>query len=301
MTLFLGIDGGGTKTSCVVGDDEKVLGTGMSSGSNIVRLGKERAREGVQDAIRRACDDAEVMPADIGGTCIGAAGISAPGVREALRRFVAELVQGTIMVVGDHEIAFEAAFGGGAGVLVAAGTGSIAFGRNEHGEQARAGGLGFAISDEGSGHWVGRTAVVQTKFAIDQGESTRLLDLIEQAWHLSSSDDLMKVANASPAPDFARLFPLVVAAAKEFDPIAVSVLEQAGAELARLAQVLVERLWPAGQDVQVATVGGVFVNSGIVRERFASRLHDLCPAARIRADVVDPPLGALSLARKCVS
>ena len=65
-------------------------------------------------------------------------------------------------------IALEAAFGSGPGVIVIAGTGSIAYGRNREGQTARAGGWGFAISDEGSGHWIGRTAVAAAIGAWDE-------------------------------------------------------------------------------------------------------------------------------------
>lgn len=298
MTLFLGIDGGGTKTGCVVGDRAQILGSGVSSGANVVRLGMERAREGVQTAIRRACEDAKVAPAEIAYTCIGAAGISVPGVAESLHDFIAAVVPGSITVVGDHDIAFEAAFGGAPGVLIASGTGSIAYGRNETGTHVRAGGHGFAISDEGSGHWIGRAAIARAMRAIDRGESTRLPDLVMEAWQVSSLDALVKRANATPPPDFARLFPLVVDAAKQSDPIAVEVLRQAGAELAELASVVIERLWNSGEVVRVAMAGGVFRNSAMVRAHFAGILCKLFPSAGVQAGVADPLLGALSLARK---
>ncbi|HET8667177.1 MAG TPA: BadF/BadG/BcrA/BcrD ATPase family protein, partial [Terriglobales bacterium] len=138
MGIFLGIDGGGTKTTCVVGDEKNLLGTGTSGGSNVVRLGEAQARGSLEAAILKACQAAKVEPSRVERTCIGVAGASVPEVREAIRRFIAEIVPGEVIVVGDNEVALEAAFGGASGVIVASGTGSIAYGRNEQGKTARA-------------------------------------------------------------------------------------------------------------------------------------------------------------------
>ena len=298
MTLFLGIDGGGTKTSCAVGDNTKILGMGTWSGANIVRLGVNQARVGIQTAILKACREAGRSPEEIAHTCIGAAGVSVPGVRDTLRQLIAEVVPSSITVVGDHDLAFEAAFGSEPGVIVASGTGSIACGRNRKGQDARAGGHGFAISDEGSGHCIGRTAVSLTMRSIDRGETTCLYDLILAAWRVEPAD-LVRTANAIPAPDFAKLFPVVVHAEKEGDRTASTVLQQAGTELAELARAVIDRLWAHDEMVRVGMVGGVFKNSAVIRAQFASTLRTLHAAAEIQMTVADPLVGALALARKC--
>lgn len=300
MTYFLGIDGGGTKTSCVVGDETAILGSGVAGGCNIVRLGSAEARTNLQTAILRACEDANLPVASVAQACIGAAGISAPDVREALRSFIAEIMPGTVEVVGDHDVAFEAAFGSEPGVIVASGTGSIACGRNGKGQTARAGGHGFAISDEGSGHWIGRTAVAKTLAARDGGETTVLDELIAEALGIQPSE-LVKRANAVPPPDFASLFPAVLRASEGGDRVAIAVLEHAGIELAAIARVVIKRLWAEGETVRVGMVGGVFSNSGIVRVQFAGRLRTYWPPAEVLPVVADPLLGALSLARKSTS
>ena len=296
MTFYLGIDGGGTKTSCAVGDERNVLGAGVSAGCNVVRVGEERARAGIHDAVQRACSAANVSTAHIAQTCIGAAGISSPGVNALLRQFVVEVVPAPVTVVGDHDIAFEAAFGDQPGVIVIAGTGSVAFGRNARGQRVRAGGYGFAISDEGSGHWIGRKAVVQTLRALDRRETPLLHRLIIDALQIAPAE-LVKMPNAIPPPDFSRLCSVVVQAADDGDPVALPVLRQAGAELAELAGTVVGRLWSAEETVTVAMVGGVFKSSSIVREQFVISLRTQYTSASVQQTVADPILGALSLAR----
>ena len=159
VAIYLGIDGGGSKTSCLIGDETSVLGTGTGGASNVVRVGEAQARESLASAIRQACTVANLNPSQISSVCVGLAGAARTEISELVKRIVSELVPGKVKVVGDNVIALEAAFGGGPGVIVIAGTGSIAYGRNREGQTARAGGWGFAISDEGSGHWIGRTAV----------------------------------------------------------------------------------------------------------------------------------------------
>jgi N-acetylglucosamine kinase-like BadF-type ATPase len=298
MAWFLGIDGGGTSTRCVVGDEHNVLGRASTVGCNIVRVGPAQARAAVRAAITSACCKAGIEPAQAVSACIGTAGISVPDVSERIRGFIAELVPGRIIVCGDDEIAMEAAFGNGSGVLVASGTGSIAFGRTAEGRTVRAGGHGFAISDEGSGHWIGRSAVSVLMRALDRQQETLLLNNIQEVWNVHSPAEIVKLANAVPGPDFAKLFPAVLRASEAGDAVASELLARAGRELAVLAELVARRLWPAGAEVTVATVGGIFASSSLVREQFRSSLQRECPALRVREAVCDPVLGALSMARK---
>ena len=168
MAIFLGIDGGGSKTSSLIGDENSILGRGTAAGSNVVRVGEVPTREALAAAIRQACGAAHIVPAQITRTCIGVAGAARPQISQTIQRLLTELVPGEIEVVGDMVIALEAAFDDGPGVIVIAGTGSIAYGRNASGQTARAGGWGFAISDEGSGHWIGRAAVAAVLRACDR-------------------------------------------------------------------------------------------------------------------------------------
>lgn len=301
MAIFLGIDGGGTKTSCVIGDETSLLGAGTSGGSNVIRVGERQARESLGAAIRQACAAANVNPAQIQRTCAGVAGGARPEIDELVRRMLSEFVSGQIEVVGDMVIAMEAAFGSGPGVIVIAGTGSIAYGRNSKGETARAGGWGFAISDEGSGHWIGRSAVAAAMRAYDKQPSETadlLLDSIMKAWSVDSREQLVLIANKSA--DFAALVPAVVFAAEAGDATARNVLTQAGTELATLAGIVIGRLFGNAVAVPVAVSGGVFCNASLVRQVFYDRLRVAYPQALLSASLVDPERGALQLARKGV-
>ncbi len=313
MAYYLGIDGGGTKTRCVLGDETMVLATAMSGGSNIVRLGETQAREALHTAVRQVCATANISSAQISAICIGAAGAARPEIAAKIRSILAEMTPGlaltNIEVVGDTVIALEAAFGAGPGVIAIAGTGSIAYGRDAYGHTARAGGWGFAVSDEGSGHWIGRRAISAILSAHDQGLETALTAMILQAWKLNTRDELVRQANSTPPPDFPRLFPIVVRAADEGDSIARDLLVDAGAKLASLATIVVRRLapntpatmlpvsMPPVAMLPVAMTGSVFRQSPDVRQVFYNTLQASFPGLDVRQDIVDPIEGALARAR----
>lgn len=297
MALFLGIDSGGTKTECCLGDEHGVLGQGSAGSSKLARVGEIAAGAALQAAIEQACAAAGAKPADICRTCIGMAGASHPETADTARRLLSEIVGGEVEVVGDMVIALHAAFDGGPGVVVIAGTGSIAYGRNERGETARAGGWGPAISDEGSGDWVGRAAVQLAMRAHDAGKSTRFMPSIMNTWHLATYDDVVRYANASPPPDFAALFPHVLFAAEAGDDLARGILLRAGAELAEICHIVVQRLWRGPRSADVAMCGGVFRSSDLVRRAFTEVVRGNRPQLAVNLCSTSPAQGALRLAR----
>ena len=300
MPYYLGIDGGGTKTTCAVGDATNLLATATAGASNVVRVGEAQARASLHQSVRQACAAAGISPEQIAHTCVGGSGAAHPELASTVREFLAEILLTPIEVVGDMEIALEAAFGSGPGVTVIAGTGSIAFGRDRQGRTVRAGGWGFAIGDEGSAHWIGRTAVSTILRASDRGDETAysvLAAALFKVWKVTSLPDLARVANSIPPPDFAALFRAV---ADSGDDLAKDVLTAAGRELAEVAALVIGRLF--GKDdsgsVRVAMTGGVFRHAAIVRGVFYNELRRLDARAEINSRVVDPVEGALRMARR---
>lgn len=298
MGFFLGIDGGGTNTSCLIGDENSVLGSGSAGPTNVVRVGEQIASESLEAAIRQACAVAKVVPAQIDRTCIGASGAGRPEISTLISSVISRIVGGTVDVVADTVIALEAAFGSGPGVIVIAGTGSIAYGRNIKGQTARAGGWGHAISDEGSGHWIGRAAISAALNAYDEQQQPPLLNRIMQSWKLDTFGELVVRANASPTPDFAALAPVVRAAADSGDSLARDVLNQTGTRLAALCKIVIRRLFSDAGAVPVAMSGGVFRNSPLVCQVFYNNVRSEYPDAIVNLGVIDPVRGALELARK---
>ncbi len=298
MAFYLGIDGGGTKTRCALGDETTTLATSVAGGSNVVRVGESLAREALHSAVREVCAAARIDPSRIGGVCIGAAGAARPEVAGKIERILAELTPASIEVVGDTLIALEEAFGAGPGVIAIAGTGSIAYGRDATGRTCRAGGWGYAISDEGSGHWIGQRAISAIVGARDAGQDTALSALVLEAWHLRTFDELVQAANSQPPPDFPRLFPVVLKAAEDADPRARALLAEAGTHLAGLTANVIDRLMPHSPHVPVAMTGSVFRQSTEVRQVFYNDLQARFPGLEVRNELVEPVEGALARARR---
>ena len=274
--------------------------------SNIVRVGEAQARESLQRSVRQACAAAGIAPSDVSHTCVGGSGAARPELAEKVRNFLGDILSTPVEVVGDMQIALEAAFDTGPGVIVIAGTGSIAYGRDRQGRTVRAGGWGFAIGDEGSAHWIGRAAVSAVLRAADlTGEGSgadqhpSFAAALFKAWGVTSLADLARVANSIPPPDFAVLFPVVTASS---DELATQVLGIAGRELAQVAAVVIRRLFAEDQaaSVPVAITGGVFRHAPLVRRVFYHELRTLVPRAELNSQVVEPVEGALRMARRAV-
>jgi glucosamine kinase len=301
VPYYLGIDGGGTKTTCAVGDESRLLATAVAGPSNIVRVGEARTRESLEQAVHQACAAAGIAPGEIVRACIGAAGAAHPDLAAKVRQILAAILPPPIVVVGDMQIAWEAAFDAGPGIIVNAGTGSFAYGRDAQGNAFRAGGWGFAIGDEGSAHWIGREAVSAVLRESDRhaasSQNSMLAGALLKTWKVTSLADLARAANAVPPPNFAALFPAVVASN---DDLAAQVLTRAGRELAHIAAVVLARLFtaPETRTVPVAMIGGVFRHAPVVRQVFYNELRALDPRAEVNPEVVEPVEGALRLARK---
>jgi len=307
VPFYLGIDGGGTKTTCAIGDDTRLLATATAGPSNIVRVGERQARASLDEGVRKACDAAGITLTQVERACVGGSGAARPEIAGLIRTALAEILTAPVEVVGDMEIALDAAFDGGPGVIVIAGTGSIGYGRNQQGHTARAGGWGFAVGDEGSAHWIGRTAVRAVLHAADRKgpdtatrvefERSPFVAGLMKAWGVASLLDLARAANSIPPPDFAKLFPVL---SGSNDDLALRVLSQAGMELAQIAEVVTSRLFPLEESVpvRVAMTGGVFGHAPRVREAFYNELCRLDPRVDISPQLVKPVEGALRLARR---
>jgi glucosamine kinase len=299
VAYYLGIDGGGTKTTCAVGDETRVLAVVTAGPSNVFRVGEERARESLHDAVRQACTAAGIAPPEIACTCMGASGAGRPEIAAMVRNALSEMLPNQIEVVGDLETSLDAAFNTGPGVIVIAGTGSSAYGRNRQGMTTRAGGWGYAVGDEGSAHWIGREAVrVATRKHDEDPENpdTSFATSLCQVWGVSSLMELALSASAVPPPDFASLFPVVVASSHE---LSLQIQSAAARELARIAGIVIRRLFPdeAGA-VPVGMIGGVFRHARAVRESFYNELRRLDPRIEVNPEVVEPVHGALLMARR---
>jgi glucosamine kinase len=301
MAYFLGIDAGATRTRCALTEDDTILARASSGTIKIMHAPVEEAEKNLDALLQAVSAEAGVALNLIGCTCVGLAGISVPRVADWVRSALHDRVSGDILLTSDGAIALDAAFSGGAGVMVAAGTGSNVIGRASDGRVARVGGWGPAVADEGSGRWIGKRAVRAVFDALDRDEETLLLRKVQEAWELPSIGALVDVANRVPEPEFSTLAPVVVECAQRGDPDAIRILEEAGNTLgvyAVLAAKRVEKLEGNGAALpEVAFTGSILSQIAPVREAMIAYLRRELPRIRIRTEAVDPVLGALWRAR----
>jgi len=300
MSFFLGIDGGGSKSTAALSNGTAVLAIQSAGGCNLNTVSSENARLALTEAVEGALHSAGVSTKSVTSVCAGVAGAASPEVAEKIAAILAGILpHASIQVVGDTVIALEADFPGGPGLVCISGTGSIALGRNERGELARAGGWGRVVSDEGSGNWIGQCAVAQCLRALDMGRSSGLVTKIMQYWKIATREQLVQHCR-DQFFNFADLFPIVMAAAEAADPIACELLTSAGIELARIAQVVVRRLWVGRCDLEVVMTGGVFSNSARICQVFSNSLRADRPEIRVRLSSRRPFDGALYLAQRAL-
>lgn len=301
MKYFLGIDAGGTKTVSVVANQEKVLARAAAGSIKLMRVSEAEAEANLQAMLTTLREQAGIDLAEIVCTCVGLAGITVPRVQNWTRSALAERVAGTILLCGDEEIALDAAFEGGPGVLVLAGTGSNIVGRSRDGQMFHVGGWGPVLADEGSGHWIGVQGLRAAFRALDRGETIPLMRAIQRHWQVNTIDDVVDLGNRIPGPDFSQLAPVVAQCAEQGDPVAIEVLDLAGEELARcalLAQSRIQAADGASAKARLAYSGSILSHIERVRRAMLARVRQTLPQIDFRSDPVDPAMGAIWRARQ---
>jgi len=302
MSFILGIDGGGSKCTAAVSDGRTLLGSHTAGGCNLNAVSDESARSALAEAVGGVLSSTGISATSVTSVCAGVAGAAAPEVAAKITGFLAELLPcASVHVVPDAAITLEAAFPGGPGVVCISGASSVAFGRNERGECARAGGWGCMVSDEGSRHWIGQRAVSQCLRALDMGRSSRLIAGIMEHWRIVTREHLVQQCHRAQVPDFSDLFPVVLSAAESGDPLATEILSAAGTELARIAQVVLRRLWVSRGPVEVTITGGVFLNSARVLQVFGNVIRSDRPEVHVQPSERQAFEGALYLAQHALS
>ena len=252
----------------------------------------------VADVGRRAAQTAGViLPAD--AVVVGAAGAGAlTEQRELAAAVLATGVGRRALALTDAEIALASAFGDGAGILLNAGTGTIAYARDPAGRLHRAGGYGWQMGDEGGGYWLGRRALELAGQARDRRvDSPTLLARVLRALHLGDFDDLVRWSVTAGPTQVAALATELLAAARDGEPPALEAVEQAAGHLAELVAALGSH-FPGATTVPVATTGGLLHADSPLARAFSGALAARMPRAHPLDHPVDAPAGALALAAR---
>lgn len=302
MALYLAIDAGGTKTTCLLADDKHVLARASTGSIKLMRVTESQASARLRAMLSEVSFSAGASLADVTRTCMGLAGLSIQAVRQWATDELTDVVGGDLLLCGDEEIALDGAFQGGPGILAIAGTGSNFIGRAADGTLYHVGGWGPAIGDEGSGFWIGQEAIRAGFWAKDRDIGTSLLAEISEFWRTHSIGELVEKANERPGPDFSALTPVVVKCAEAGDDLAIAVLERAGAEIAEQVALVAVKMSESGDhpEIGVAFTGSVIEHIPIVRQSMIAALKSSTPHAKVLETAADSLQGALWKARTAV-
>ena len=294
MPTLIGADVGGSKTAVGVSAGGEILARADGPGAAI-RPGRAMASAAIiAEVVRRALAGLGRLTGDV--LVVGAAGAGRDPEREELRKALrAESLADRVVVTTDIEIALAGAFAEGPGMVVSAGTGSIAVGRDRNGTQARVGGYGWQMGDEGSGYAIGRTALGAVSRAHDgRSPRTALTERVLAASRSPDFDALVRwAAGASPA-EIAALAPHVLEVAATGDRLAQGIADYAARELTQLAICLLP-VMEVDPPVGVALTGGLLSPGTPLRRSVLERLAEEPGLATVDTPV-DAVSGALRIA-----
>jgi N-acetylglucosamine kinase-like BadF-type ATPase len=294
----LGIDAGGTKTVCQLADEcGNLLAESRRGGANLQALGELEVEKVLHDVMEEAIGDRDLVPVAI---CLGIAGVDRPDDAAVVRGIMKRIgYKARVLVVNDALVALEAGAPGQPGVVVISGTGSIAYGRNDRNEAARAGGWGYMLGDEGSGYWIGRAAIRAVLRAADRrGPATLLTQLLLNYYGVARAQDLIhEVYHGTLRPAaIAALAQCVQSAFGGADPVAVGILRGAVDQLESSALSVARRLEIVASEFPFVLAGGMFRAVPWLQEELARRLPLVAPKSRTLQLDVEPAAGAVRLA-----
>lgn len=299
MPYLIGIDGGGTRTTLALADEHGAEVARHAGPAGLVDPRRpEHAAERLVQLVRELFAHAGV-PGPAAALCAGLAGAGNAEEREVVHSVLASAgVTERVWICSDGETALHGALAGEPGILLVAGTGSIAYALGEDGRVERCGGWGMVVGDEGSGYALGRAALTAALRAVDgRGPETALRAAVLRTLGVDEPDAVPPWAGRAEKAEIAGLSRLVLQLAAADDPVAGKIVRAAAEGLAEHASALLRRLEPWSGAVPVVLHGGVAGDP--VYRRFAGQaLAAADQRLRLREAAADAVAGAVQMARR---
>jgi len=306
--FVIGIDGGGTKTAAIIANlNGNILAQHVAGPSNFQMMGVEKAARVVVSLIRECCDSVGCIPKNIRATTIGLAGAGRPEDKkrmvDGLRRLTASKrnTLRRVRIESDALIALEGAFKGGAGIILIAGTGSIAFGKDEKGNIYRTGGWGRILGDEGSGFFIGKHAMTVVCRHLDgRSAPTLLTAMVAKKFGLKSSTDIISAVYKDNM-NIAAIAPLVFEAAKKGDAAASEIIQLSSVELTEHVRALVMKIQGGKTEtvrrkIPLSFIGGLIAEETSLTRALRRQISNSFPNIDIVEPMAPPVYGAVLMA-----
>lgn len=295
----IGIEGGGSKSDLLMSDlTGKIVAQCSGGALNLYSSGTQAALANLAELIAQALAIVDTGIGQIAGICLGSAGLGRDQERQAVASFLRDLgMRGKLLLVSDAEITLQAALGGQQGVLLIAGTGSVAFSLNQDGQVRRCGGWGHILGDEGSAYDLGRKALQMALQAYDgRCSETLLLPMVMEYSGLNSPNQLVPyIYQNFDKARVAEFAPLVEQAAYREDAVAIRILQETTLAYYQMIKVLLEDL-DQSAPIQVIGHGAIMEKSQVIYKSLIMKLSAEYPEIAF-GHLTEPPVsGALSLA-----
>ncbi|MBK7104556.1 MAG: ROK family protein [Ignavibacteriae bacterium] len=302
MKYFIGIDGGGTKTKCVLCDENlKIICSTQSGPSNFLTIGTEIVSQTILDLIKKCCDEIKISTNELTGIVLGTTGAGRESDADKLKNAIINsaknqnLLLNNFEVVSDARIALEGAFSGNPGSILISGTGSIMFGKDANGIIHRVGGFGRLIGDEGSGYSIGKKGLNQiSKYFDGRGKETLLQKLVEENFNISDQSKLIsKVYNNEL--NIQDVAPLVIQAANN-DDLCRNILDEETNELLLHILAMTKKL--NCEEMKIVFIGGIITNESLFSKMLKEIILTFLPKVKIQDSEFPPEIGAVIMAKK---
>jgi len=300
--LVLGVDGGGTKTAGLIADlSGNILARREVGASNPNVVGFDAAAKNLYQLITKCCDDLRCQPNELQAIVLALAGAGKEANRKRIKESLAKLFEDKtpkplpITVETDARAALEGAFGGGPGVVIIAGTGSIVTGKTDRREVITVGGWGRILGDEGSGYYIGREALRIVSLQFDgRGEATKLRELFARKLNWQTREEIITAVYQDKF-ELSKLAPLVMEAASDHDLTAQRLLQNAASQLAEQARIIVMKMGIL-RKVGLVMCGGLIDHETVYGNTLHLKVMKLLPQVDVRPAMHSPAHGAVLMA-----
>ena len=304
MKYLIGIDGGGTKTHCVLTDfDLNVLYECFGGPSNFLILGDEVVCGTILNLVESCRTFINGSYEDIACVVLGTTGAGRRNDAERLENSFSEFISKkniniNFRVESDARIALEGAFSGRPGSILIAGTGSIMFGKDAEGNIHRVGGFGRYIGDEGSGYSIGKKGLIAVSKSFDgRAEHTLISALAAKKFKIASPEILITEIYKN-AFDIASVAPLVLQAAEEGDETALKIINDETDEL--ILHIVAMQKKINEESLALSFIGGIICNENIYSKSFVEKISSRLPYVEIHQPDFPPELGAVLMAKELI-
>lgn len=299
---LIGLDGGGTKTKCVITDfNLNPLYICQGGPSNFLIIGTQKVSETILSLILESIAYLKISPDDVASILIGTTGAGRPNDAQKLKQDFLQYAESkgyyfkSFNVDSDARIALEGAFSGGPGSLLIAGTGSVIFGKDRNNQIHRVGGFGRLIGDEGSGSTLGRKGLNQIAKEFDgRGDKTVLTEILKRDFGITDSSQLITEVYRNNF-DIASFAPKVIEAAQNGDRIAKKILEEESDELLLHVKSIFNMV--GEETLKLCLIGGTIATNNLYSAMFKKKIELHLPNVKIVSAENPPEIGAAFMAK----